>query len=121
LQDPAYAVAVRDLWHDWQTRKTAFSSVAEWWDKGKGELKKLTRTYSRQKAKAAGNTLHSLYKRLRNAQKQGKPRLIVSLKARIQEIEISKARGHFLSRKLDWVQKGEKCTREREREKNVAT
>ena len=111
LNDPTYVGKINDFWQVWQNRKSSFTSLQHWWDKGKERIKTLTRTYSHRKSKARNKILKSLYKKLRNAQNQGKSPLIKAIKHQICTIESEHARSHFLNLKLDWVEDSERCTK----------
>lgn len=111
LDDSVFTDKVNAFWLDWQSRRTSFKSLAAWWDKGKEGLKKLSMRDSIHKARVRRKRLQSLYKRLRNAQNQGKASISAKLKSQILDEETKNAEKHFLSCKLEWVEQGEQCTK----------
>ena len=111
LKDPVFAVKFKDFWTSWQSRKSSFRTLAAWWDKGKEKVKALSISYSRQKAKEESKILSSLYKRLRNAENQGKTKLSFHLKSNIRDIVAKKAKSHFLAEKLEWLEGEDKCSK----------
>lgn len=106
LSDKDYITKITALWSNWQVKKSQFPDVLQWWDKGKQAIKNLSIEYSRKKSKIQNKIIKSLYKRLRNAENQNKTNLITEIKEKIQNIEIRRAKNHFLTQKYTWIDEG---------------
>ena len=111
MKDNEFCDLISNFWSRWQTLKNRFTSLQAWWDKGKKRIKTLSIKYSHQKSKSNKIILRTLLKRLRNAENQGKFPMIKYLKRRIRVIETEKAKSHYLSAKLEWLENTERCTK----------
>ena len=111
LKDAEFCDLFSSFWPRWQSLKSRFNSLQAWWDKGKEQIKKLSLKHSHQKSKRCKTLLKSLQKRLRNAENQGKFPTIKTLKRLIRAIETEKAKSHYLSAKLEWLENAEKCSK----------
>ena len=111
LKDAEFCDLISNFWSRWQSLKNRFTSLQAWWDKGKERIKTLSIKYSHQKSKSNKIILRTLLKRLRNAENQGKFPMIKYLKRRIRVIETEKAKSHYLSAKLEWLENTERCTK----------
>ena len=111
LKDAEFCDLISNFWSRWQSLKNRFTSLQAWWDKGKKRIKTLSIKYSHQKSKSNKIILRTLLKRLRNAENQGKFPMIKYLKRRIRVIETEKAKSHYLSAKLEWLENTERCTK----------
>ena len=45
LSEDEYINFISSFWSHWRSRRESFSSVADWWERGKSRLKGLTITY----------------------------------------------------------------------------
>ena len=52
LVEDGYIKLVNDFWSSWQSKKTNYKSILNWWDIGKTKLKNLTIKYCSDRAKA---------------------------------------------------------------------
>ena len=111
LKDADFCDLISKFWSGWQSLKTRFTSLQAWWDKGKEKIKTFSIKYSHQKSKSNKIILRTLLKRLRNAENQGKFPIIKYLKRKIRVIETEKAKFHYLSAKLEWLENAERCTK----------
>lgn len=66
LKDEQYKKEIDRLWSNWRSQKHCFSSVSEWWEKGKKHVSDFTKLYTRTTTTQLNNRQISLEKRLRN-------------------------------------------------------
>ena len=52
LDEPEYVTLISDFWAFWRSRAFAFSSLEDWWDEGKREIKRLSIEYCKKRASA---------------------------------------------------------------------
>jgi len=110
LESEAYLAGIRRLWKGWQSRKSNFTSVLDWWDKGKEEIKTFSLSFVARQRKFDSKHERSITKRLHNAFNGGKTGLVRHFSAKLREIQNRRAQGHFAYRREKWVEEGEKCT-----------
>ena len=70
LPDPDYQTQVNLFWNLWKTKKQDFPSLTEWWDEGKFEIGRLTKSFCLTRKKRLLIKKSNLYKQLRNAKKK---------------------------------------------------
>lgn len=107
LSNPNYISKIKNFWNNWQKSKTNFNNLNNWWDKGKDSIKKLSINFSRKEAKLKNKIKKSLYKRLRNAENQGKIQTINEIKSKLASLQRSEAKEHFLAKRIQWINEGE--------------
>lgn len=49
LKDADFITAVSDFWSSWKNRKTDFSTLQLWWDRGKGHIKRIAINFCKNK------------------------------------------------------------------------
>ena len=64
LKDQQYVERVKEYWKIWKTKKGEYFSILDWWDKGKAQIKTITREYSKQRAKQTRTRNIELQQRL---------------------------------------------------------
>ena len=107
LLNQNYVDKIKLFWKKWQKSKTHFKNLNNWWDKGKDNIKTLTISFSRKEAKLNNKIKKSLYKRLRNAENQGKIETINEIKHKLSSLQKEEAKQHFLSKRINWIKEGE--------------
>ena len=107
LLNPDYVNKIELFWKKWQMSKENFKNLNNWWDRGKDNIKKLSIAFSRKEVKLKNKIKKSLYKRLRNAENQGKIQIINEIKNELSSLQIAEAREHFLSKRIKWMNEGE--------------
>ena len=51
LDEPEFVLLISNFWPFWRSRIFSFSSLADWWDAGKAEIKRLSVDYCRNRAR----------------------------------------------------------------------
>ena len=51
LDEPEFALLISNFWPFWRSRIFSFSSLADWWDAGKAEIKRLSVDYCRNRVR----------------------------------------------------------------------
>jgi len=110
LEDDSYISAVRRLWKGWQSRKSEYFSILQWWDDGKEEIKRFSLSFHARHRKREFKHERSVSKRLQNAINGGKTGLVKHFSAKLRELQNARARTHFTFRREKWVEEGERCT-----------
>ena len=60
LEDKNYHDIISLFWSNWQLEKSSFTNISNWWDLGKAQIKSLTQTYCREKAKEKRKTFQEI-------------------------------------------------------------
>ena len=60
LKDENFKQAIAVFWHNWQAPKASFSSLLEWWDRGKDTIKGLAIDFCSRRTKEKFQTLSLL-------------------------------------------------------------
>ena len=64
LKDENYRTEIKKLWNNWRSQKHCFSSISQWWEKGKKHVRDFTKLYTRATTKELNKRKTSLEKRL---------------------------------------------------------
>ena len=116
LKDDNYIKEIEKLWNDWRSQKHCFSSVSQWWEKGKKHVRDFTKQYTRESTKELNNRKTSLEKRLRNIYKKihRRPELQTmanNLRSELFKIELHMAQGAKVRSRTRLELEGERCTK----------
>ena len=113
LADSVYRDKVSEFWSFWATQRSAFDSLANWWDVGKLKLKALSIQYSQLLSKLRKSRRSSLQTRLTNLQAQldaGHLSVLPELKTLERELasfDATSARAAQIRSRARWVEQGE--------------
>ena len=66
LHDDKYNKEIEKPWNNWKSQKHCFSSISQWWEKGKKHVRDFTKLYTRATTKNMNKRKISLEKRIRN-------------------------------------------------------
>ena len=69
-KDENYRTEIKKPWNNWRSQKHCFSSVSQWWEKGKKHVRDFTKLYTRATTKELNKRKTSLEKRLCNIYKK---------------------------------------------------
>ena len=116
LHDDKYKKEIEKLWNNWKSQKHCFSSVSQWWEKGKKHVRDFIKLYTRANTKKTNKRKTSLEKRLRNIYKKihNKPELQKKadhLRSELFKIELQIAQGAKVRSRLRLELEGERCTK----------
>ena len=116
LKDDNYIKEIEKLWNDWRSQKHCFSSVSQWWEKGKKHVRDFTKQYTRESTKELNNRKTSLEKRLRDIYKKihRRPELQTmanNLRSELFKIELHMAQGAKVRSRTRLELEGERCTK----------
>ena len=116
LNDDNYIKEIEKLWNKWRSQKHCFSSVSQWWEKGKKHVRDFTKQYTRASTKELNKRKTSLEKRLRNIYKKihRRPELQTmanNLRSELFKIEVHMAQGAKIRSRIRIELDGERCTR----------
>ena len=117
LNDKQFVTKFEQFWPNWQSRKSDFSSLAEWWDAGKTEIRKLSLEHSKHIARSNRQYKRKLEKQLRNTTRKletrnndGDVRRFTILKDKLKRIELTETQGRIIRSRAQWHEEGERCT-----------
>ena len=118
LTEIEYQDKIKCALEDWKTKKDNFPSLAEWWDEGKYEIGRLTKSFCFARKRKIKQKKNNLYKQLRNANKKAQltgdtkfKELAKRISADIKSIETYEANGTKIRAKAQWTEEGEKVTK----------
>ena len=116
LKDENYKTEIEKLWNNWRSQKHCFSSVSQWWEKGKKHVRDFTKVYTRATTKKLNKRKTSLEKRLRNIYKKihRRPELQTmanNLRSELFKIELHIAQGAKIRSRIRLELEGERCTK----------
>lgn len=113
LDEPEFVLLISNFWPFWRSRIFSFSSLADWWDAGKAEIKKLSVDYCRNRA------------RVKRGERDLLPRLVSFLKEKLDagatfclapyhtalsnlgKLDLEAARGAQVRSRVRWTEEGE--------------
>ena len=117
LKDSRFVENIEQFWSNWQSRKSAFPTLAEWWDAGKTEIRKIAIEHSKVTARANRQYKRKLEKQLRNTTRKletrnsdGDTRRFTELKDKLKRLELTETRGRIIRSRAQWHEEGERCT-----------
>ena len=113
LDEPEFVLLISNFWPFWRSRIFSFSSLADWWDAGKAEIKKLSVDYCRNRA------------RVKRGERDLLSRLVSFLKEKLDagatfclapyhtalsnlgKLDLEAARGAQVRSRVRWTEEGE--------------
>ena len=113
LQEPDYISLITGFWSLWRVRTFAFSTLAEWWDAGKAEIKWLPMDYCRNRAKvkcAERDLLSRLVTFLKEKLDSGATYCLApyqSALSNLGKLDLEIARGAQIRSRVRWTEEGE--------------
>ena len=111
LQNPSFTAALKTMWLKWQAKKQTFSSIQNWWDRGKDHIKHLAISFSsRKKREAHKYILVTLADHLKAKVDNGAVSLLDVYRRVLDEIvalDCSDAVGARVRSKIQWAEEGE--------------
>ena len=113
LDEPEYVALISAFWAFWRSRAFAFSSLDDWWDEGKREIKRLSIDYCKKRA-SARRTERDLLVRLAEFLKQRVDSGAMfcfgpyqSTLSSLAKFDLEAARGAQVRSRARWVEEGE--------------
>ena len=113
LQESDYISLITGFWSLWRVRTFAFPTLAEWWDAGKAEIKRLTMDYCRNRAKVKGaerDLLSRLVTFLKEKLDSGATYCLApyqSALSNLGKLDLEIARGAQIRSRVRWTEEGE--------------
>ena len=107
---------LRDVWLHWRERKGCFTSILDWWDKGKRLIADVFQVNGKRLKREMENEVMALERELNsllshvNIDRIGTDR-IRQIKNRLWEIQEGKIEASRIRSKEQWLDKREKCSR----------
>ena len=113
LDEPEFVLLISNFWSFWRSRIFSFSSLADWWDAGKAEIKRLSVDYCRNRA------------RVKRGERDLLSRLVSFLKEKLDagatfclapyhtalsnlgKLDLEAARGAQVRSRIRWMEEGE--------------
>ena len=116
LNNDNYRIEIENLWNNWKSQKHCFSSVSQWWETGKKQIRDFTKLYTRATTKHLNKRKTSLEKRLRNLYKKIQKHsrfqnTIDKLRSELFKIELQMAQGAKVRSRIRLELEGERCTK----------
>ena len=118
LSDVSFEHLIQNFWTTWRDAKTDFPDLATWWDRGKEQIKELSRNFSVQKHRSQQQELKDRKKKLRNAQRKSDltgeachKRLTSELQNHVRRIEQQLAEGAKIRSKAMHLSYNETCSK----------
>lgn len=117
LKDELYKQRITDTWKEWQTNKHHFTSLAQWWDRGKIRLKYTSIRYAQQKNSNRHKLKNALQEELEKithlaeAHSEQHINRCIQIKDLLKNIENNTLEGIKTRSKIQWREEGEKCTK----------
>ena len=113
LDEPEYVTLISDFWAFWRSRAFAFSSLSDWWDEGKREIKRRSIEYCKKRA-SARRVERDLLVRLADFLKQRVDSGAMfcfgpyqSTLSSLAKFDLEAARGAQVRSRVRWVEEGE--------------
>ena len=113
LQNQDFVDSVKLFWDVWKMEKDSFCCLADWWDKGKSEIKKIAIEFSASIKEAEKKHLKSLEKRIRNLEKKvgqsGVSTRLSELRKQVFSYHDKHARAALIRSRMQHELEGERC------------
>ena len=118
LDEQQYRDKVTSFWTDWRKRKQQFTTLGAWWDAGKFKIKQMSITHAIKKKQLSRQYEKKLQKQLRNTKRkmdslgrESDATRFHSIKSKLEQIELEKARGIIIRARAEWHESGENATK----------
>ena len=115
LKNKDFCSTTKDLISFLKTKSNNYSSISDWWEYTKAQIKENARSFSKNYTKQENIRISRLKKRLRNLYKKNfkleiKP-VINNLQDELYSLECKHARGAIIRANVRWDLEGEKCSK----------
>ena len=117
LRDPVFLQTVSDFWPRWRSRKPCFSSLQDWWDRGKEHLKSLAVRHcsgAHDERSLPRSVLSVFARHLRRRIDDGVVSLLLAYEwalAQLASFDLTEAEGTRVSSRVKWAEEGETSSR----------
>ena len=113
LDEPEFVLLISNFWSFWRSRIFSFSSLADWWDAGKAEIKKLSVDYCRNRARGKReerDLLSRLVSFLKEKLDAGATFCLApyhTALSNLGKLDLEAARGAQVRSRVRWTEEGE--------------
>lgn len=117
LSDADFVSSVRDFWQVWKLKKSAFSSLSKWWDRGKERIKGIAVQFCCIKSKEkhmSRSLLSNLASHLKFKIDDGLVSLLPvyqNVLAKLASLDLVDAQGAKVRSRVKWAEEGETSSR----------
>ena len=117
LQDPSFRSLIVDFWSFWRQRRQSFSSIQEWWERGKSRIKGLAisfcsgRQFERRRSRSVLTALATHLKAKIDAGTVSLLEVYHRVLGRIADLDQVDAEGARVHSRIQWAEEGESSSR----------